>query len=117
MFSTPLAPKEPEPARAEKPKRPTIDERFAEFARANPHVFDELKRLAMKRLAEGGTRIGVKALWEELRASLIKIDDGGGPGYKLNNDFTALYSRMLIEKHPELSAVIEIRRRKDERDR
>lgn len=98
-------------------ERPSIDQRFAEFWRDNPHVWDELKRLAFERLASGSKRIGVKALWEELRASLIKIEAGGlGAGdYKLNNDFTALYARKLIQNHPELAAVIEVRKRKGEK--
>lgn len=105
--------------------KPSIDQRFAEFWQANPHVWAELKRLAFARLEAGSKRIGVKALWEELRARLAKRElaydsdfeqpPAGGPVYKLNNDFTAMYARKLIQNHPELAAVIEIRRRKGEK--
>jgi hypothetical protein len=99
--------------------KPTIEERFASFDAANPHVYVALERLARLRLIRGDKRIGVKALWEELRRTLAKTalaydPDLGTDGYKLNNDFTALYARKLIDGHPELAAVIEVRRRKGE---
>lgn len=94
----------------------SIDQQFAEFASANPHVFDELRRLAMAKLDAGATRIGMKALWEELRAALIRISDGGDGGleYKLNNNYTALYARMLVRADRRLDGVIEMRKRKGE---
>lgn len=96
-------------------ERPSLDQRYAEFASANPHVFDELLRLATARLARGETYISIKALWEELRVSLDLADDGGGEGaYKLNNDFTALYARALIRREPRLDGVIRLRARKGE---
>jgi hypothetical protein len=100
-------------AKAKKPK--STDQAFAEFHRDNPHVFDELKRLATERLLKGEKRIAIKALWEELRASLVMLKiDGDIPGYKLNNNFTALYARMLL-KYPAFAAAIEVRKRKGER--
>lgn len=97
----------------ERAKRPSLDQRYAEFATANPHVFNELLRLATARLDRGETFISIKALWEELRTSLDLADDGGAPGaYKLNNDFTALYARALIRRQPRLDGVIRLRTRK-----
>ncbi|MFC8198953.1 hypothetical protein ACFUTV_26690 [Streptomyces sp. NPDC057298] len=43
--------------------------------------------LEADRLAAGATRVGLKALVEDLRG--------------LVNSFTALYARMLIEDHPQ----------------
>lgn len=100
------------------PTKPSIDERFEAFHKANPHVFAEMKRLAYARLARGETRIAVKALWEELRTSLMRRDiaENGdaeriSPKYKLNNSYTALYARMLVEI-PEFATAIELRARK-----
>lgn len=85
MFAAPIA-------SARSAARPSIDERFEAFHKANPHVFDEMKRLAHARIARGETRIAVKALWEELRTSLMRRDiaengdtDEISPKYKLNN--------------------------------
>lgn len=85
-----------------------IDAKFAEFHQANPSVLDEMLRLARARVTAGATRIGVKALWEELR-SWLKVTGGE---YKLNNNFTSLYARKLIERDPSLATVIELRTRK-----
>jgi hypothetical protein len=92
-----------------------ISARFEAFHKANPHVLGEMLRLARARVAAGATRIGVKALWEELRVALAKRDlayDADFKAFKLNNSFTALYARALIELEPSLGNVIEIRRRK-----
>ena len=93
-----------------KARRPSIEMTFTLFHVANPRVFAELLRLARARLDRGERRIGVKALWEELRQYLVvnKLDDQ----YKLNNSFTALYARMLIDADPRFEEVIELRRRK-----
>jgi hypothetical protein len=93
-----------------KPAPPTLDERFATFHVENPHVFDELLRLARVHLDRGDQRIGVKALWEELRASLSTRTDAGD--FKLNNSYTAIYARHLLAAEPRLDGVIEVRRRR-----
>jgi len=96
----------------------TIDQRFEAFHQANPHIAAEMLRLARLRLDRGETFISTKALWEELRVSLDRARDLGASGahvYKLNNDYTSLYSRLLIRLEPKLEGVIQIRKRKSER--
>lgn len=99
---------DPSPKAAE---RPSIDQRFEEFCADNPHVIAEMLRLAREKLDRGERRVGVKALWEELR-SWLKVT--GQSDYKLNNDFTAPAARKLVELEPRLAGVIEMRRRKGE---
>lgn len=99
-------------AKAKAQKRPSIDQRWAEFHAANPHVLDELLRLARARLDRGEKRIGLKALWEELR-SWLQVT--GTDAYKLDNGYTALYARTLIRVDPRLADLIETRKRKAER--
>lgn len=93
-------------------RRPTIDERFATWAQANPHVLDELLRLARLHLEAGAVYVSVKRLWEECRVSLSATKEGG---YRLNNDFTGPSARWLLEREPRLVGVIETRKRKGER--
>lgn len=90
-------------------KRLTIEERFSLFNAQNPHVLQEMLRLARQKLEHGETRIGAKALWEQLRES-IRVNKLGT--YKLDNSLTALYARALIEIDARLASVIETRRRK-----
>lgn len=109
MFGTPPERPRREIVRPPAPASPSIDQRWAEFHQANPHVLDEMLRLARARVASGATRIGVKALWEELRSWLQVTGKGE---YKLNNSFTAPAARALIERDPSLASVIELRTRK-----
>lgn len=90
-------------------KRSTISERWAEFHLRNPHVYTALESLALRKQASGEA-FGIKALWEECRYELHGIEEVGS--YKLNNDFTALYARLLIERHPSLETVLKVRKRK-----
>lgn len=94
-------------------KRPSLDQRYTEFSKANPHVFTELLRLARARLDAGETYISIKALWEELRVELDRTacPGGGGDTYKLNNDHTSRFARALIRAEPRLDGVIRLRGR------
>jgi len=106
LFSAPPPAARPRPATG---KRPSITERWEEFHAANPHVMDQLMVIALARLERGAKRVGVKALWEECRENL-RVKKLGE--YRLNNDFTALYARRMIELEPRLEGVIELRKRK-----
>jgi hypothetical protein len=99
------------PARTRRaaPRR-TIADRFAAFHAANPDVYAELVRLARYARAAGRQRVGMKELWEVARWHLrlrTRAD-----GYALNNDFTALYARLIQDQEPDLAGLFETRRRK-----
>jgi hypothetical protein len=88
----------------------TIQERFADFCERNPHILEELESRALLLRSRGARRIGVKAIWEAMRFdAMVRTDTRD---FKLNNDFTALYARLLIERHPLLADVIETRERR-----
>lgn len=89
-------------------QRPSITERFEAFHRANPHVLEELRRLALARLDAGATYISSKALYEECRVSLRTLH---GDDYKLNNDYTPYYAD-LLRVDPRLASVIQTRQRR-----
>lgn len=61
---------------------------------------------AARRLAAGATRISLKDLFEDLRRQLPY-----GVA-RLNNNFTALYARRLIDEHPHWVDAFELRRRR-----
>lgn len=96
-----LEPAEPEPL--------TIDERFDLFHAANPHVYNALVRLARQLVDRGHKRYGMAGLFEVLRYrhALTTIDDL----FKLNNDYKALYSRLIMEQETDLAGFFEIRER------
>lgn len=84
----------------------TITEQFRAFDANNPHVYVALERMAARRLAAGATRIGLKDLFEDLRRQLPYGVVG------LNNNYTALYARRLIDDHPHWAYAFELRRRR-----
>ncbi|MDF9717378.1 hypothetical protein [Nocardioides sp. ChNu-99] len=76
----------------------TPAERFELFHATNPHVADALERLAAQWLRHHD-RVGIKALFERLRWE-SGIQTAGDP-YRLNNNYTAFYARLLIDRRPE----------------
>lgn len=90
----------------------TIEARFTEFHRSNPHVYDLLRDLALAKAAQGARRISPKLLFEELRAGGVATATGDDP-YRLNNIYTSRYARLLASE-PELTGRIPMRTIKSE---
>jgi hypothetical protein len=84
----------------------TIAEQFHAFDARHSHVYRALERMAARRLAAGATRISLKDLFEDLRRQLPYGVAG------LNNNFTALYARRLVDGHPHWAHAFELRRRR-----
>ncbi len=85
---------------------------FEEFHRDNPHVYERLKRLAFRLKVRGVQRWGIKALYEVLRFEEALATSASAGTYRLNNNFTALYARKLMEAEPDLEGFFELRERK-----
>ncbi|WP_406354300.1 hypothetical protein [Streptomyces sp. NBC_00658] len=86
----------------------TLDERFEDFHAEHPWVYGALERLTVQWVAAGGGRIGVKALFEQLR--WLAPESMDGEPFQLNNNFTSRYARLLRASHPEWRDVFELRR-------
>jgi hypothetical protein len=69
--------------------RPSIEERFATFHAANPHVIEELRCY----LATTGS-------------------EAGGERYRLDNSLVSRYADLLAETDPRIAAAIERRKRR-----
>jgi hypothetical protein len=85
----------------------TITERFEAFHAANPHVAALLADMALALRHGGRTHYGIKALVEVLRFQYAV--QTRGDAFKINNDFTAHYARLLMREHPELEGFFETR--------
>ncbi len=84
----------------------TVEETFELFHERNPHVYEMLREYALMVKRAGG-RIGMRALFERLRWDYLIYTTS--TTYKLNNNYTPLYARMLMEQEPELAGFFEIR--------
>ena len=88
-----------------------IELEFRGFHHEHPEVYRLLVDLARQARAKGKERIGIKTLYEVARWN---FDVGGDPesGFKLNNNFTSLYARMIQENEPDLAGMFETRERR-----
>jgi hypothetical protein len=85
---------------------------FREFHAENPHIYAQLERLAFKLRNRGVEKWGIKALWEVLRYELAIATNSPVSTFRLNNNYTAYYARLLMERNPEdLGGFFEIRER------
>lgn len=79
----------------------TIQEKFEAFHALNPWVYRALVRLTADWVARGRTRIGMKMLTEVLRWEYGR--QTVGDEFKINNNFTSRYVRLLVSEHPEFA--------------
>lgn len=84
-------------------------QRFERFHFDNPRVFEVLESLVEEWVARFGiTPLGIRMLWERARWELIV--ETATADYKLNNNYTGYYARLLIWHHPEWRDLFELRR-------
>lgn len=100
----------PASAEASSLRKPTIEERFANYHAANPHVYAELVRLAREAKSSGRNRVGAKELFEVCRWHLrLKTR---GDEFGINNTFSSRYADLIQEQEPDLRGLFETRRRR-----
>lgn len=85
----------------------SIQAQFETFHKDNPVVYRQLVALAMEWLDQRQA-VGMKMLWEVLRWQL-SINIHAGDEFKLNNNFTSRYARMLLDDFPEWEGRIKTR--------
>lgn len=85
----------------------SIQAQFETFHKDNPVVYRQLVALAIEWLDQHQAA-GMKMLWEVLRWQL-SIDIHTGEEFKLNNNFTSRYARMLLDDFPEWEGRIKTR--------
>ena len=90
--------------------RDKIANSFRKFHRENPSVYQELVKLARSLKENGRGHYGIKALFEVVRFHrAVRTND---PAFKLNNNYSALYSRLIMEQEPDLDGFFGTRIRK-----
>jgi hypothetical protein len=89
-------------------KRETIEQRFNRYHKNNPEVYNALVALARDFRQKSHRKIGIKMLFEVLRWNYyltINTDEE----YKLSNDFTAHYARIIMMQEPDLKDAFNLR--------
>lgn len=85
-----------------------LDQEFKVFHTNNPAVYKTLVGLAREAVALGHKKIGIKMLWEVARWE-IWIKTTSTDEFKLNNNFTSRYARLIMDIEPDLKGIFELR--------
>lgn len=88
----------------------TITERFESFHTQNPHVYKAIVLLARKLVRRGQTRLSMKCIYEFLRMKKMLYTTDSK--FKLNNDYTSMYARLIDEQERDLENRFEFRERR-----
>lgn len=86
----------------------TIHDKFLEFHAENPHIALLLEQLAQQMVDVGRRRIGIKMLFEVARWHFYLTTDTDDR-FKLNNNYTAHYARLLMDRRPEWGDMFQLR--------
>ena len=90
-------------------KERELREAFERFHEANPAVYEWLRNESLSLVRNGRRRFGIWTLWGVLRWRTLKTH---GDKYKLNNNHTPFYARLLMDTEPELAGLFQLRERK-----
>ena len=87
----------------------TMDEKFRHYHQQNPRVYKLFRWYAFQAKRIGGKKcFGAKAIMERVRWEM-NVDTTDEHGFKINNNYTSRYVRMLIAEHPEFESFFELR--------
>ena len=87
----------------------TIDERFADFHRKNPHIYRKLVNLAREVKGAGHDHCSIDFLFHRLRWH-YRIELKDKSPFKLDDHFTSRYARAIMMCEPDLSDFFEVRK-------
>jgi hypothetical protein len=89
-----------------------IERDFWAFHIANPRVYTELREHALHLRRKGRTHYGIKALFEVVRFHRALETTDKCAEWKMNNNYSALYARLLMANEPELCDFFRTRSRR-----
>jgi hypothetical protein len=93
----------------------TVKDKFESFNVANPHVYGLFKKFAAQAIRAGVKRMSSKLIIERIRWETMVTTTGAGwsatakKPFKLDNRFTAHYSRKFMDDYPGAGEFFETR--------
>jgi hypothetical protein len=88
--------------------QPHIIAKFKRFHSENPHIYALFKRFCLDLKQAGQTQYGSKAVMERIRWHVLV--ETRGEDFKINNNYTRCYTRLLILDEPEFSDFFQTRK-------
>lgn len=86
---------------------PHLQKAFDIYHAENPRVYELFKRFAFEAIRAGYEKFGAKSIFERARWE-ISIHTRGDD-FKLNNNYTAFYSRLFMKDFPQYEGFFETR--------
>ena len=87
-----------------------LEDTFWRFHAQNPHVYALLVELARQWKRTVGGKLGIKALYE--RARWEHQVSSRGDDFALNNNYTAFYARLIMQRERDLAGMFNLREQK-----
>ena len=87
----------------------TMETQFEAFHLRNPHVYTSIIAISKDLKKRGFRKGGMKMIFERLR--WLYAIQTVGEDYKLNNNYTAFYARLVMATVPELDGFFAVRSR------
>jgi len=92
-------------------RKSELDDAFYAFHEANPHVYRMLVQMARKLKSRGIEHYSIRKLWHVMEWEYIfKVSPNSD--FRLNNNYTSRYARLIMEQEPDLDGFFEVRERK-----
>ena len=85
-----------------------VQRRFNRFHAENPNIYAKLVELARQVKATGKRKYSIWALFNRVRWH-IQIETKSEEPFKISNDFTSRYSRLIMQQEPDLKEFFTLR--------
>lgn len=85
-----------------------------QFHEQHPDVWCLFTKFTKDRISKGFGHYSAKAIWERIRWETAAPADGWRLGFKLNNNFHAIYARWFMERYPKHNGFFRTRARPSE---
>jgi hypothetical protein len=78
----------------------TLTDKFNQYHRDNPQVYELFKRFTFMAIKRGHNRLSAWMIANRIRWE-TSIETFSVDEYKISNDYIALYARMFMQDHPQ----------------
>ena len=77
----------------------SLESKFWTYHKANPQVFNLFKHFANEARSKGYAQYSAKAIFERVRWE-VSVNTNDPEKFKMNNNYTSRYARLLITSDP-----------------
>jgi hypothetical protein len=89
----------------------TLDEKFFEYHHKNPHIYYLFEKFAREIKRSGQARYSMRTIMHRVRWH-IDVDTIGENQFKMNNDYSSRFARLLVRLNPEFAGFFRMRKLK-----